>query len=206
MALVLFALSRSASADSAAELVAQGERNEATGDSDRAVRNYSDAIALDRSREVAYIHLAELRMKKADFREAIAVCTVGLEHAPRSLPLLKARAKARQDLGDLEGAQADLETALKLREDEGVLVLLADVLRKQKRPLQELEVWRRLRTQCQFKVLELHQPVEATASCSKARTMVRVLTLIAHPLDPVTAPPATVSGVRKSLAALDRQQ
>jgi hypothetical protein len=35
---------------------------------------------------------------------------------------------------------------------------------------------------------------------------VRVLTLLAHPLDPVTAPPAKATGMRKSIAALDRAQ
>ena len=175
----LMLVSRVAAASSSDELVAGGERAEAAGDTDAAVRRYSEAIALDSTHEKAYLHLGALRLKLGDAREASKVYSVAIEHLPGSALARRERANALWKLGDREAAERDLEDYLEVRPEPEVYVKLADWFGEHGRFSAQLRVWRRI----------LALAGDDKAQGDKARAMVKALQWVVSPADPAMLSP-----------------
>jgi tetratricopeptide (TPR) repeat protein len=192
-------VARVAFAGSCDDLVRAGRSMEATGDADRALRAYNDAIGLDPTCRDAYLRLGAIREARHDFREAERVYSIAIDHVPTSREAFFRRAAVRLILGRDEEAIAELRYLGEAEPaDEAALKVALDSLRR----LDEyftahdlvparLGVWRRMA------VLTEHGPDAAAAT--QARSMVRALSLVVGPADPVANPNAA-RGLRPLIA------
>lgn len=71
------------------------------------------ALNLNQSSEANEM-MGQIALRRGQFPEAIAFLNTALEHEPRSVGALAARARARQRTGDLEGATQDYNRAIHL--------------------------------------------------------------------------------------------
>lgn len=170
-----------ARASSSDELVRGGERAEAAGDTDAAVRRYTEAIGLDAQHEQAYLHLGALRLKLGDAREAVKVYNVALEHMPGFVLARKFRAQANWKIGDREAAEQDLEDYAEKTSERESFVTLADWYATHGRFPAQLRVWRRIR-------VVAAAAADATL-LQRAVTMLKALQWVVSPADPVALAP-----------------
>ena len=199
---VLFAtlVPAAAWASSSDELVRGGERAEHAGDTDAAVRRYSEAIALDGQHEEAYLHLGALRLKLGDARESVKVYNLALEHMPGFVLARKKRAEAQWKLGDRESAEHDLEEYLEKVPDAPTYITLADWYGSHGQFPAQLRVWRRIRVVAAG---------DATLR-ERANTMLKALQWIVSPADPVALSPKdladkTLAPQRKAIARISKR-
>ena len=189
-------------ASSSDELVRGGERAEQAGDTDSAVRRYTEAIGLDGQHEEAYLHLGALRLKLGDAREAVKVYNVALEHMPGFAVARKFRAEANWKLGDREAAEKDLEDYLEKDPNPESYQRLAGWYGSHGQYVAQLRVWRRIR-------------VVAAASSNasllqQSATMLKALQWMASPADPVALSPKDLADkslppARKAIARIAKR-
>jgi len=168
----------------AEELVREARSQEAAGEDQRALRSYTDALALDPTCGEGYLGLASLRLRLGDPREAERVYSVSLDHVPDLHAAFLGRARARRTIGKGPEAAQDLEIYAAKEDNPRALRELARWYAEDGRPLAQLATWRRL--------YALASAREDAALIGEARTMVRALQIVVHPVDPVSAPPILV--------------
>ncbi len=195
--LVALAMPRTAYASGATDLTSEGRSALRAGDDHRAVRLFTEAIALDRSLGEAYVALAQARMKLGDAREAERVLTTGLAHAPTHDALYEARAKARRALGWHADAVVDMhEYATRLSTIE-VWQTYADFCGEGGQFPAQLAAWRRLAA--------LGEQMQLEALQEKARRLVHALQLLVDRADPVLAP-SLLDPSRQAMASLAKKR
>ena len=190
LTIALFVLLRagSASASSCDELVRSARAQEASGEVDRALRLYTDAITLDPTCSSAYLGLGALRERSLDLREADRVYSVALEHVPTLTDAHARRAGVRFRLGLREDAVAELRAIVDAppgddasgRSAAAALRQLATWYSEERQLPAQLACWRRL--------LALAERLADEALTKEARTMVRALQMLVGAADPVTQP------------------
>lgn len=161
---------------------------EASGDADRALRAYNDAIGLDPTCHDAYLRLGAIREARHDYREAERVYSIAIEHVPTARDAFFRRAAVRLLLGRDDEALAELRYLGETDpSDEAGLRVALDALHRldewfTTRDLApaRLGVWRRI-------AVLSERGGDASAS-NQARAMVRALALVVGPGDPVTQP------------------
>jgi tetratricopeptide (TPR) repeat protein len=197
LVLALAAWPRGAAASSGAdELVREAHALEAAHDEDKALRRYTEAIAMDATCEGGYLGLASLRMRLGDPREAERVYSLGLIHLPGLNSALLGRARARRASGKNEEAAHDLEAFAAKEGDPRALRELARWYGEDNAPSRQLAVWRR--------ILSWAHTREDTSMATEARTMVRALQIVLGPIDPV-ASPIDPTPVRLTIAKIARR-
>ncbi|WP_394820521.1 tetratricopeptide repeat protein [Pendulispora albinea] len=164
----------------AEELIREARVHETAGEEQTALRLYTEALSLDPTSGEGYLGLASLRLRLGDLREAERVYSVSLERVPALYAALLGRARTRRAIGKgLEAAQ-DLETYAVKENDPRALRELARWYGEDGHPLAQLGVWRRL--------LTLAAARSDPDLAAEARTMIRALQIVVHPIDPVSAP------------------
>jgi tetratricopeptide (TPR) repeat protein len=179
------------------DLVREARELEAAHEEDRAIRRYSDALALDPTYAAAYLGLADLRARRGDTREAERVYSVALEHIPALQVALVGRARVRRVLGEAREGDHDLERYLSHEEDLSEMRELAGWYGEEGRVPAQLGMWRRLYATA------LRVGAEV-AVVREARAVVRALQLLVGEADPVVSP-GGVDPVRRGLAAMARR-
>lgn len=180
----------------AEELVREAQVQEAAAEEQKALRLYTEALALDPTCRDAYLGLAALRLRLGDAREAERVYSMSLEHVPDLNAALLGRARARRSIGKSPEAALDLEAYASKEDNPRALRELARWYGEDGRLLAQLAVWRRLYT--------LASARDDNALTAEARTMIRALQIMVHPIDPVTAPPAPAP-TRTTIARIARR-
>ena len=161
---------------------------EASGEIDRALRVYTDAITLDPVCSAAYLGLGALRERNLDLREAERVYSIALEHVPTLLDAHSRRAGVRFRLGLREDAVAELNALVDTpsgdepsrRASTSALRQLATWYGEERQLPAQLACWRRL--------LALAERLADEPLMKESKTMVRALQLLVGPTDPVTQP------------------
>ncbi len=178
-------------ADSASceELVRQGRAYESSGDQDRALSRYGEAMQVDGSCGAGYLAMGELRARTGDGREAERVLTACLERLPDMREARLARAKVRRALGRSAEAEDDIHnmvdatSAEETPRREMTLVALRVIAKwfdeDDARPA-ELAIWRRI----QF----IATRSDDTTLLKEATAMVRALVIVVGIVDPVSSP------------------
>ena len=177
-----------ARASSCDELVRSAHAQEASGEVDRALRLYTDAITVDPTCAAAYLGLGALRERSLDLREAERVYSVALEHVPTLADAHARRAGVRFRLGLHDDAVAELRALVDAPQGDdasrhnaaAALRQLATWYAEERQLPAQLACWRRL--------LALAEKVSDEALTRESRTMVRALQLLVGPADPVTQP------------------
>lgn len=176
---------------------------EASGDPDRALRAYNDAIGLDSTCGDAYLRLGAIREGRRDYREAERVYSLATEHVPTLREAYVRRAAVRLLLGREAEGVAELRALSEVDpETDEATHAAVDALRK----LDEwfvahdfvaarLGVWRRMGV--------LAVRIGDSTLASKAHSMTRALTLVVGAGDPVTSPSSRV-GLRLLIAHASR--
>ncbi|ANP45112.1 tetratricopeptide repeat protein [Candidatus Viadribacter manganicus] len=95
-----------------AALLGRGRILLASGQLDAAEPALRRAIELDQSGR-AHELLGQILLRRGEFSEAITLFNTALDHEPRSAPALAGRARAKQRLGDLDGAANDFDQAIR---------------------------------------------------------------------------------------------
>lgn len=200
---VVFALGVSiasvARAGTCDDLVRAGRSMEASGDPDRALRAYNDAIGLDPTCRDAYLRLGAIREARRDYREAERVYSTAIDHVPAAREPVLRRAAVRLLLGLEAEGLAELRALGEAEpEDEPALRVAVDALRRlddwfaaHDQIAARLGIWRRL--------LVLADRSADGPLLAQARTMSRALALVVGPADPVTKPSGPV-GLRLVIA------
>ncbi len=178
------------------ELVRQGELHEACDEPDRALRSYTDALALDPTSAKAYLGLGSVRLRLGQPREAERVYSAALEHIPTLIAALEGRAHARRKLGARDLADRDLSDYAAKTESVGAWRELAAWYGEEGRFTAELSVWRG--------VLEFAETKNDDALQAEARKTIRALSVLANPVDPA-AFPSTDDFTRRVLASIARR-
>lgn len=190
LTVVLLVVLRAATAraSSCDELVRSARAQEASGEVDRALRLYTDAITLDPTCSAAYLGLGALRERSLDLREAERVYSIALEHVPTLAEAHARRAGVRFRLGLREDAVAELRAIIDAplgdepaaRSATSALRQLATWYGEERQLPAQLACWRRL--------LALAERLADETLTKEAKTMVRALQLLVGPADPVTQP------------------
>jgi len=186
IALVVLLRVASARASSCDELVRSGRAQEASGEVDRALRLYTDAITLDPTCATAYLGLGALRERSLDLREAERVYSIALEHVPTLAEAHSRRAGVRFKLGLRDDAVAELRALIDAPEDPSArsatsaLRQLATWYGEERQLPAQLACWRRL--------LALAEKLADETLTKESKTMVRALQMLVGPADPVTQP------------------
>jgi len=189
LTVVLLVVLRAATAraSSCDELVRSAHAQEASGEVDRALRLYTDAITLDPTCSAAYLGLGALRERSLDLREAERVYSIALEHVPTLADAHARRAGVRFRLGFHEDAVAELRALVDAPQGD-------DALRHATAALRQLATWygeeRQLPAQlaCWRRLLATAEKVADEPLAREAKNMVRALQLLVGPADPVTQP------------------
>lgn len=95
-----------------AALLGRGRILLASGQLDAAEPVLRQAIALNDSGQ-AHEFMGQIMVRRGEFSEAITFFNTALDHDPRSASALAGRARAKQRLGDLEGAGNDYDQAIR---------------------------------------------------------------------------------------------
>jgi tetratricopeptide (TPR) repeat protein len=186
IALVVLLGVTSARASSCDELVRSGRAQEASGEVDRALRLYTDAITLDPTCAPAYLGLGALRERSLDLREAERVYSIALEHVPTLAEAHARRAGVRFKLGLRDDAVAELRALIDAPDDPSgrsatsALRQLATWYGEERQLPAQLACWRRL--------LALAEKLADETLMKESKTMVRALQVLVGPADPVTQP------------------
>lgn len=167
------------------DLVRAGRSMEASGDPDRALRAYNDAIGLDPTCRDAYLRLGAIREARHDYREAERVYSTAIDHVPTGREAFLRRAAVRLLLGREAEGLAELRALGEAEpEDEAAVRVAIDALRRlddwfaaHDQVAARLGVWRRMLA------LGGDGPLGA-----QAKTMIRALAIVVGPGDPVTQP------------------
>ena len=96
----------------------RGRCNELLGDASTAFGDYQQAMELNPFNEEAYLLSGRLTMAQGKYGEAIALFDEAIEHNENFTGAYAARALAKRQTGDHEGALADEEKARDLNPDE----------------------------------------------------------------------------------------
>ncbi|KAH8547883.1 hypothetical protein BGW37DRAFT_509078 [Umbelopsis sp. PMI_123] len=131
--------SRSTNDDKAAAVAEKELGNKAFQEQryDQAIVHYTKSIQLDDQNAIYFINRAMAYLKSERFVEAERDSTIGLKLQPQHVKALFRRGMARRQLGKLAEARADLEQALQLSMDNGIIkaeldaVILAQKLKSQ---------------------------------------------------------------------------
>lgn len=99
-------------AENPAALLGRGRILLASGQLDAAEPVLRRAIELHQSGEANQL-VGEILVRRGEFSEAITLFNTALSHEPRSARALAGRARAKQRLGDLEGAANDYDQAIR---------------------------------------------------------------------------------------------
>lgn len=99
-------------AENPAALLGRGRILLASGQLDAAEPALRRAIELDQSGQ-AHQLIGHILLRRGEFSEAIAMFNTALDRDPRSAPSLAGRARAKQRLGDLDGAANDFDQAIR---------------------------------------------------------------------------------------------
>lgn len=99
-----------------AALLGRGRILLASGQLDAAEPVLRRAIELDASSQ-AQEFMGQIMVRRGEFSEAITLFNTALQHDPRSATALAWRARAKQRLGDLEGAANDYNQAIRLNDN-----------------------------------------------------------------------------------------
>jgi len=188
IALVVLLGAASARASGCDEHVRSARAQEASGEVDRALRVYTDAITLDPTCSAAYLGLGALRERSLDFREAERVYSLALEHVPTLSDAHARRAGVRFRLGLHEDAVAELRAIADVplgddpsrRTAASALRQLATWYGEERQLPAQLACWRRL--------LAMAEKLADDTLMKESRTMVRALQMLVGPADPVTQP------------------
>ena len=172
---------------SSAELVRQAQVHESRQEDDLAARRYTEAIVLDATERAAYLGLGALRLRQGDAREAERVYDLGLARLPEFAAALLGRAVARWTAGEHLAAEVDLAAYAREAGDPRVYGQLASWFAADGLHPAELALYRRL--------------LAEDASDAKTVALVRALTVLVGPADPV-AHPATNDPTRRGLARM----
>lgn len=183
--LAVVGVARFARASTCDDLVRAGRSMEASGDPDRALRAYNDAIGLDPTCHDAYLRLGAIRESRRDYREAERVYSLAIEHLPAARDAYVRRASVRLLLGREEEGLGELRLLGETdpTDDAGLhaaldaLHRLDDWFAARDQIPARLGVWRRIAF-----LLEKGQDPRL----ADARAMVRALALVVGPSDPVT--------------------
>lgn len=189
-----------ARASSCDELVRSARAQEASGEVDRALRLYTDAITLDPTCSAAYLGLGALRERSLDLREAERVYSIALEHVPTLADAHARRAGVRFRLGFREDAVAELRALADAPQGDdasrrnavGALRQLATWYGEDRQLPAQLGCWRRL--------LAMAETAADEPLTKESRNMVRALQLLVGPADPVTHPPMRPTPLRALVA------
>jgi tetratricopeptide (TPR) repeat protein len=192
---LLFSRPSQPASSSSDELVREARAYEQAHEDDRAIRRYTEAIALDPTCDSAYLGLGSLRARRGDWAEADRVYSVGLSHVPSMHEALRDRARVRWAMGRRAEAHEDLEKYADDTHDLDGFRELAGWYGQLGQAPAELALWRR--------VVELASGRGDVALAREGRTMVRALQLLVGPADPVTAPVAP-EGTRRAIATIAR--
>ena len=98
----------------------RGQIRELLGDADAALLDYRQASELNPFNEDAYLLAGNLMMKQGKYNEAIILFDEATEHNENSAKAYAARALAKRQAGDCEGASADEEKSGELNPDVNV--------------------------------------------------------------------------------------
>jgi tetratricopeptide (TPR) repeat protein len=177
-------------------LVRQGQIHEACTETDRALRSYTDALALDPTSGDAYLGLGRVRLAMGEPREAERVYSTALQHVPALHEALAGRARARRALGARDLADRDMADYAQIMQSVDSWRELARWYGEEGRFTAELSVWRGL-----LDFAETHSDAALEAS---ARTEMRALVALAKPTDPAAFPP-TNDFTRSVLANIARR-
>ncbi|MEO7112592.1 MAG: tetratricopeptide repeat protein [Polyangiaceae bacterium] len=178
------------------ELVRQGKLHEAFDEADRALRSYTDALAIDPTSGDAYLGLGRVRLRLGQAHEAERVYSTALEHVPTLTDALAGRAHARRALRAYDLADGDLADYAKTTQSVLSWRELAKWYGEEGRFTAELSVWRGL-----LEFAETHSDGALEAS---ARVETRALVALAKPIDPA-AYPTTNDFTRGALANIARR-
>ena len=188
IALLVLLGAASARASGCDELVRLARVQEASGEGDRALRLYTDAITVDPTCSAAYLGLGALRERSLDLREAERVYSIALEHVPTLADAHARRAGVRFRLGLRDDAVAELRAIADAplgddpsrRSATSALRQLAAWYGEERQLPAQLACWRRL--------LAVAVALADDPLVKESKTMVRALQLLVGPADPVTQP------------------
>jgi tetratricopeptide (TPR) repeat protein len=99
-------------------LIASAKQAALTGDLDRAVRDFSEAIRIDPNYPDGYLARGQTYFKLGQTEQAIADYSAALAHDPQHAAALRARAMVHLYLGKNDLALADLSKAIELGEKD----------------------------------------------------------------------------------------
>ncbi len=177
-------------------LVRQGALHEACTEIDRALRSYTEALALDPTSAEAYLGLGRVRLAMGEPREAERVYSTALQHVPALHEAIAGRARARRALGARDLADRDMADYAQITQSVDAWRELARWYGEEGRFAAELSIWRGL-----LDFAEAHSDAVLEAS---ARTEMRALVALAKPIDPAAFPP-TNDFTRSVLATIARR-
>jgi tetratricopeptide (TPR) repeat protein len=188
IALLVLLGAASARASGCDEQVRSAHAQEASGEVDRALRLYTDAVTVDPTCAAAYLGLGALRERALDLREAERVYSIALEHVPALTDAHARRAGVRFRLGFRDDAVAELRAIADAplgdepsrRSATSALRQLATWYGDERQLPAQLACWRR--------ILAVAGALADDALTRESRTMVRALQLLVGPADPVTQP------------------
>ena len=196
----LLVASAARAASVADELVREAQAHEAAHEDDLALRRYVDALALDPTREDAYLGLGALRLRLGDVREAEHVYDLALSHLPSLAAARLGRGRVRRALGALAEADSDLEAYVLATADGLALRELASWYAEEGRPLAQLATWRKL-------LVHAEGSGDGVKALEEARITVHALEIIVGPVDPVRFPPGDhPSDLRRGMARIEQRR
>lgn len=177
---------RRALASSCDDLVASARTHESAGETDVALRQYNDAVALDPTCAAGWLGLGDLRAKTGDAAEAERVYNTALLHVPTLRTAIAGRARARWRLGRLDEAADDMREFVEHAQAGDPRAALAGLLELASwyaslhRAPAELACWRR--------IVSIARGVDDALE-ARARATSEALAIVVGPADPVTHPP-----------------
>jgi tetratricopeptide (TPR) repeat protein len=184
---------RFAHASSVDFLIESGLRLERTGELDQAVARFSEALVLDASQESTYLHLARVRERLHQTREALQVYDVLLARKPESQGGHLGRARLNLAIGETVAGEAELCDLLAQPASTRVAAetLSASLGSHGSRPAQ-LALWRRVR---QLALRAGDASLERDSAI-----FVNALVVLVDPADPAAAPAGPAPPFRRGVA------
>jgi tetratricopeptide (TPR) repeat protein len=170
---------------------------ERRGDIARALREYSETIAIDSTLGDAYLRLASLRERMGDAREAELIYSEAIRLGDSRAQALVQRSHLRRAAGRSEQALSDLQAAVELEPNSAALQELAQHYVEGHAWAAALATFRRIASAAQAN----GEP----AAAESARLEIRALRVLAAETDPSTEPVKKHDWVGRSLARIARR-
>ncbi len=170
---------------------------EQRGDIAQALREYTEAIAIDSTLGDAYAHLGSLRERMGDAREAELVYSEGLRLGDSRAQTLLARSHLHRAAGRSSQALADLEASVELDPTRPALEELARDYVEAHAFSAALATFRR--------ILSLAQNSGDSSAIETARLEVRALRVLAAETDPSTQRAKRHDWVGRALISISRR-